>query len=526
MSVAGATGSSRPAAAAFLVSLGAAAALLAWCYAEGLPERAGVAYHHVASVRELAKGEFPPANNLVPGPIPVGHYGPYLVLLGWIARLTGADPLLLLEGAGIVLCVVYLIAFRALAARLVSAAAANWSVPAALLLWGPWPGTDMPWVAWGWPGTTSPADSQNFFYPQHAALTLLLWLLVEALGAWTWSRLARLVVIAALLIVTHPYTGFALATALAALVGAAIARRELRPRVAAGLLLVPVLGLLLAGAWPYYPVWRLLGVFSDANFRQPLPPAAVHEPETTAPAPVAPSAPPAPTSRGVDWSATVRPAWHILGPALFGLLGAVWLARRGRPLLLFWGLASLGLALCPLLPLRERLITFVALPLQLAATAVLDGLWRRHALGRGALVVLLAGSAFACWQRIEFVRDLPRFDLGFVARHTPDDAVILAPDGLANLLVGQTGRKTVCPEGPDLFLILAGGAARMFDQAAFYGWRATPAARERILARWGVTHVLVDRFASRSARFPGTPVAEQDGLILYDVRGAKGAERP
>jgi hypothetical protein len=80
----------------FFLTLAGATALLAWCYVERLPLRSGVAFHHVASVRELAKGEFPPANNLVPGHIPVGHYGPYLVALGWAARTVHAAPLTVL----------------------------------------------------------------------------------------------------------------------------------------------------------------------------------------------------------------------------------------------------------------------------------------------------------------------------------------------------------------------------------------------------------------------------------------------
>ena len=124
--------------------------------------------------------------------------------------------------------------------RLVSPAAAAWSVPAAVLLWGPWPGPVMPWVAWGWPGTTSPADAQNFFYPQHAALTALLALLLVALGgALDARRLAALVALAALVITTHPYTGLALAPALTCLT-AALALRGEHPRAALlGLLLVP-----------------------------------------------------------------------------------------------------------------------------------------------------------------------------------------------------------------------------------------------------------------------------------------------
>jgi len=507
----------------FLISLAAAVLLQLWCYHAELPARAGVGYHHVASVRELAKGEFPPANNLVPGRTPVGHYGPYLVLLGLVARVTGAPPLLVLEAAGLALLVLYLLLFHALLVRLVSPAAANWSVPAALLLWGPWPGADMPWLAWGWPGTTSAADPQNFFYPQHAALTLLVWLLLSARGPETRARGLGLVTIAALLIATHPYTGFALVTALGAWLVALLWRRQLRARAAALLVLVPVLGLLVAAAWPYYPVWRLLGTFADPNFRQPLPPAVVHDPspapppptlEATAGSEAQPGAPPG----GVDWAATVVPAWHILGPALLGLAGAAAIARRGDVFLLAWSLLALGLALCPWVPLRERLVTFAAIPLQLGAAAVFEGLWRRRIAGRAVVAALLLASGFVAWKRLEFVHDLPLLDLGFVAAVTPEDAVIMAPDGLANVVAGQTGRKVANPEGPDLFLILAGGARRMLDQRRFYAWGTRAGEREAILRRWRVTHVLIDRFVP----FPGTPPgalrAERDGLALYDVR--------
>ncbi len=527
---AGTIAASRTGALPFLWSLAAAVALQLWCYHADLPARAGVGYHHVASVRELAKGEFPPANNLVPGPIPVGHYGPYLVALGLAARLTGSEPLALLEAAGLLLHVLYLLLFRALLMRLVSPGAANWSVAAALLLWGPWPGADMPWVAWGWPGTTSAADPQNFFYPQHAALTLLAWLLLEVLGPPTHWRSLRLVVSAALLITTHPYTGFALVTALGSRLLALRWRRELGLRGASLLVLVPLLGLLVAAAWPYYPVWRLLGVFPDSNFRQPLPPAAVHEPASAAAPAGAQSAAHAASgdargrrerapARGVDWVSSLLPAWHVLGPALLGLAGAAVLARRGEVFLLVWSLGSLGLALCPWVPLRERLVTFAAMPLQLGAAAVLEGLWRRRSLGRVVVATLLLASGFVAWKRLEFVRDLPLLDLGFIALATPGDAVILAPDGLANIVAGQTGRKVVSPEGPDLFLILAGGAERMWDQVRFYGWRAGPIEREAILRRWRVTHVLVDRFAGfPGGQPPGSLAGERDGLALYDVR--------
>ena len=73
---------------------GVAALLLsvAWAYRHDAPLRAGVDHQHVASVRELARGEFPPRHNLIGGHAPQGHYGPYFVALGFLARVTGAPP--------------------------------------------------------------------------------------------------------------------------------------------------------------------------------------------------------------------------------------------------------------------------------------------------------------------------------------------------------------------------------------------------------------------------------------------------
>jgi hypothetical protein len=361
----------------------------------------------------------------------------------------------------------------------------------------------MPWVAWGWPGTTSPADAQNFFYPQHAALTALLALLLVALGgALDARRLTALVALAALVITTHPYTGLALAPALTCLT-AALALRGQHPRPALlGLLLVPAAGLLVSGLWPYYPVWRLLEAFADPNFRQPLPVLTGQA-----------GAPPS-----VNLEAAGMPAWHILGPSLLGLIGALQLARRGRPFLLLWSGAALLLALAPLLPLRERLVTFAAPPLQLAATVLFEALWARRAWGRAVIALALAAMVFVTWRRIALVRDMEALDLAFLERATPEEAVVLAGDLLSNAVAGLTGRKVMCPEGPDLFLIMAGGAARMLDQDLFFRPRTTFERRQAILDRWRVTHVLVDRLGSRPVQLPYPVVAERNALVLYDVR--------
>src|SRR6185503_6983685 len=150
--------------AVFLVTLGLALLVVGWLYARDAPVRAGLqldAQHHFASVRELARGEFPPRHNLIPGYLPQGHYGPYLVALGWVARVTGLSPRAVLYAAGLLNLTAFALLFRA-----VAPSAGRWAVPAFLLLWGPWPGFVLTWPSLGWPGTTSLADVQNFFYPQ------------------------------------------------------------------------------------------------------------------------------------------------------------------------------------------------------------------------------------------------------------------------------------------------------------------------------------------------------------------------
>jgi hypothetical protein len=494
----------------FAASLAAALPTLAWLYAQDAPLRTGVAFHHLASVRELARGELPPRHNLVDAYLPQGHYGPYLVLLGTLARWTGAGPLALLQAAGLALLVAFAILVWRAAVRFASPEAGGFSLLAALLLWGPWPGRVMEWSAWGWPGTTSLADAQNFFYPQQAGLvlTLLLLLVVSppcaqgerpTLGP---GRLVAALLVSALLIATHPLSGLALVPALAAL-GLAEPRAagSRGARLALLLGLAPA-GLALAALWPYYPVLALLEAFVHPAFREPLPLGA----EVAAALP------------GAALANPIAPPLSVLGPALFGLPGCVVLARRGRPFLLAWALADLALASIPALPLRQRLLVCAALPLQLGASAAFAWAWSRGWLPRALVVALLALGGVSAAARIRWVLAREPPELGFVARLTPDDAVVLSDPRSSNAVAGLTGRKVVAPEGPDLLFLLAGGGQRIADVERFLRHGTTPAERAAILARWRVSHVLVDRLGHGGPRLPDRVVYEGGGYVLYDVR--------
>ncbi len=505
----------------FLVSAAASAAALVWLYACDAPLRAGFgldAYHHLAGVRELMKGEFPPRHNLVAGYAPQGHYGPYLVGVAWMARGLGLSPLRALYAAGVANLVVFLVVLQAVTARLVGPLAARFSALVAVLFWGPWPRPGMVWVAWGWPGTTCLADPQNFFYPHQAGLVLLLAALLALLpgpffGLGARSRYAAAVLLGALLVASHALTGMAFALALGALAATRVLTRTATDRSFAALLLVPLLALALACLWPYYPVAGLLKAFALPSLRAPIVASAVASGAAAAGVP----------------AAAVRvlplPVVDTLGPALAGLPFAVALGLRGQPFLLFWAGASLLLGVVPVVPLHQRFLFYAALPLQIAAAGLLHAAFVRRGLARAGAIALILASGLSTGLRAHALLGRERPDLSFIDRLTPPEAVVLTDPRTGNGVAGLTGRKVVLPENPDLFLLMAGdGARRVRDVRRFFEPGATREKHAAIIERWNASYVLVDRLARPDLpALPWPILYEGGGYVLYDVRKTQRA---
>jgi len=496
----------------FVASAAGGLLVLAGLYFEDAPVRLGLdTFHHLASVRELARGEFPPRHNLVEGHIPQGHYGPYLVAVATLARWSRASPRAALYAAGLAGLLALVLAFRAVAARLVGPEAARWSALAALLLSGPWPSRGGPVPSPGWPGTTSIADAQNFFFPQHAGVVLLLVLLALVIpprpGAapdlrpW---RVAAAVVIAGVLVASHPLTGLPMAAALAALLLSELLTSRPRPARLALLAALPALGIALAALWPYYPLLRLLKAFTMPQLWEPPRAAAARGPAYVAMA-------------VVPWE-TALASLRSLGPAAIGLVWGFVLAARRQPFLLLWVGLDLLLAAAPL-PFHQRFLIFAVLPLQVAATGLLEAAWRRGLAGRALAVALLAAGALSAGERIAWNLDREPPHLDFVSRFTPEDAVILSDPTTSSAVAGLTGRKVVAADGPDVFLVMAGGWQRMLDTRHFLSWGTPSEERAAILARWHVSHVLVDTLRMQGHEAMPYPKAyEGGGYVLYDVR--------
>lgn len=491
------------------------ALLAAYLFHRDLPLRVGFdidAFHHFAAVRELAKGEFPPRHNLVPGYTHQGHYGPYLVALGWLTRQSGADPIRVLYAAGVVNLLLYVAALYWLVERVAEPGAGRWAAVSALLLWGPWPSTDMAWTSLGWPGTTSIAEAYNFFYPTQAGLiltvALVAWLASPAPGASLGpiDRRKGLLAIGAtaVLIASHPLSAILFAASVAALGLAQLVSARLERRDAAWLAALPPGGLALASLWPYYPVlallpslrWHWLRTSGGPVSRVRLGPAG------RVMLPVA-----LPALSLVD----------VFGPALVGAAGLVILARRRRPFALLWFLILLGIVVCPYVPMRHRFTFFAALPLHVGACVLFEEAWRRGRAARAGVVAVLLCGALSVGLRLDWALEREAVSLGFLDSALPKDAVVLANQTLSNGVAGLTGRKVVCPQNPDMFLILDKGARRIGDVERFLRIGTPKKQRDDIAAHWQATHLLVDRLEGFQ-RFPYPVVAESDGFVLYDLR--------
>ena len=512
----------------FLASTAAFTLALALLYARDAPLRAGFgldAYHHLAGVRELMKGEFPPRHDLVAGYAPQGHYGPYLVGVSWMARVLGLSPLHALYAAGVANLVLFLLALHAVTARLVGPLAARFTALVAVLFWGPWPRAGMAWAAWGWPGTTSVADPQNFFYPHQAGLVLLLAALLMVLpgpfiGLGARSRYTGAVVLGALLIASHALTGLAFALAVGALAATGVLTRCIArpasPRRTAALVLLPLLALALACLWPYYPVAGLLKAFALPALRAPL---------------VAPAVGGGAAAAGVAAAAATAvpplPVLDTLGPALAGLPFAAALAWRGQPFLLLWAGTSLLLGVVPIVPLHQRFLFYSALPLQIAAAGLLQAAFARRGWARAGGMALLLASALSAGLRVHVLLGRERPDLSFIERLTPPDAVVLTDPRTGNGVAGLTGRKVVLPENPDLFLLMTGdGGRRIRDVRLFFEPSTPPEKRAAIVLRWGASYVLVDRLSRPDMKALPWPILyEGGGYVLYATGSGPFAAR-
>ena len=219
-------------------------------------------WEHAAVVRELATHPVTPSNPLVATNDPHPMFSPYTLAVALTARSVGADPIDVLAAAGLANLALLLVCLYAFAARFIGDGAPVPVLLFVLLLWG-----HAPWFYSGF--LHIDALGYSLSYPatfavavMFAALTVELGLLRNR-GRRRRGALVELVLLVAIVLVTHPLTAIPMWVFMVAL--AVDTPKATRVLHVVTTLAVIGAGVLLAMTWPYYPLWTLLTTASSAT---------------------------------------------------------------------------------------------------------------------------------------------------------------------------------------------------------------------------------------------------------------------
>ncbi|WNM35494.1 hypothetical protein RKE30_36610 [Streptomyces sp. Li-HN-5-11] len=449
---------------------------------------------HAATIERLRHSLLHPGNPLVDADTPSPYYSPWMVLLGWVARVTGLSVFVILRlaalaGLGLLATGVWRYV-RTLSAHRAAPALAALSL---VLLWGT--------SVINWSGFVSLNSlALTVSYPSVFGLGLAFhhwaWL-TRALRVPTgWAEWLGLGLLWAVILLCHQFTGVVDTLGGLAAVIAARPPRVLWPRLGAG----AVLGLLVLWLWPYYDFFALFTAGGDLE--------EVHRALYT----------------------------DFLGRYWLALLGVVTLALRWRrdrwdPLAIFFTLGALVCAAGFASGHYSwgRALPAALIPAQLAAAlevvqrgrrrtvrtrwawalavALAVGAWTQagvlgYVVGRARLPELLAVHYTAPWAGYYWITPFVKYG-----------EVVMARDFPAHMIPAY-GACTVAPGYPDFFLP---DEARREAAVERYYARGTPArVRRDILRHYGVSWVLD---GTDPGRDPGLrAVAEgPDGQVLYAV---------
>ncbi|WP_405147745.1 6-pyruvoyl-tetrahydropterin synthase-related protein [Sphaerisporangium sp. NBC_01403] len=442
---------------------------------------------HVATVRALAHHPLAPEDPLVGGQVGSPYFTPYTLLLALVSRTTGLTPEAVLSWAGVANAGLLLWGLRVFCRRLGDrTATAVLAVVFVLLLWGTRP------FAWsGFPPMASLSFTQP--YPSTLALALMppCWaFMLRFREEGRPSDLVRLAVLAALIVLVHPFTAAETAFVAAAFL-LARPRAWTRGRLIA-LACAGIGALALAALWPYAELSALARAGSGFS--------RIH-------------------------STLVANAFGKYWLVLVGI-PALWLGRRlplGRELAVGFAAGTAVVTVAVLLGRYEftRLIPVVALMSQLAvarclgdrlagwrpygavaATACVAGLFGAapgiaRALPPGVPADLVPARATEHWpggridHRAEFARPYVR-----------DGDVVMARRAAATRTLVGWGVRAVAPPYPYPFV--ADETARRTAQRRMFAGATPPEERLALADRYGVRCLL----GRRPPEVPGfVPVA-------------------
>lgn len=159
---------------------------------------------HMAAIEAVRGDPISPGNELLAMPGPSSGITPYTMTLGIAARLSGASTATILQIAGLLNLVLFLVAFRAVACRLLRDDLAVFAaLLATLVIVGP--------QAWRWSGflhlnAIGFALPYPSFFATAAGLGAV-WLFLSHLENRSPNRLVALAVLVPVVVLSHPFTG-------------------------------------------------------------------------------------------------------------------------------------------------------------------------------------------------------------------------------------------------------------------------------------------------------------------------------
>jgi len=477
-------------------------------YSYDIPLRMGAdadLYEYFACVIEIAKGQNPPHSALTAENVPNMHYGPYIIILGYIYAFTHINPVILFYLAGIVNVFLFIFFSFKLVKEFFGERIALFSVYSMLFLWG---------VGTTFAGVYSIADGYDYFYPQGIAYTLMIASLYFLIKAEDNKKYMVYCLLSSfLLFTTHLLTGFFYFMVVYLYILSEYLHRRKIEKYHIFAFSMPIIIFLLSFLWPYYSIGFLV------QNKIPILSTLSHSISNT--------------NAGVInfavQSTTIRTKFGITdypvigGIAIAGAIG-LWRLFKSRhfffPLLFFGCLAILVLKI---VPFSWRFIFFSMIPLHIGFGILIEGWYKelkefksepKKILIVVIVILILLSSVLTVGYRTLSQDNIEPINMKFIEYHTTPNAVILT-DGLTGFAIpGLTGRKIVYPIHGSMFM--TDNSEREIAINTFFDTNSTEQDRTEIINRYNIFYVLINKEII-DIRLPYFIEYEDNKYLLYKV---------
>jgi len=491
----------------------------------------------LAFVREIAKGQIPPHDALTTENVPDPHYGPYMVLLGYIYALSHINPIILFYLAGIVNVFLFIFFSFKFVKELLGERIALFSVFSMLFLWG---------IGFPWAGVYAIADGYDYFYPNGIAYTLMFasfYFLIKA--EHNHKYMVYCLLSSFLLFTTHLLTGFFYFFAVYLyIISEYLQRREIK-QYHIFALSMPITIFLLSLLWPYYSTGFMvqhyiptLSVLNHASYNTSeglstqsimsfklLIDAVFIEMKQAL----------SELLNFVAHSIIRRTTFGITdylpigGIAIAGIVG-LWRLFKNKqfffPILFLFCLAIL---VFKILPYPHRFIFFSMIPLHIGFGILIEGWYKelkefklepKKMMTVIIVILVLLSAVLTTGYRIFRQDNIEIVNMKFIEDNTNPDSVILTDNFTGTAIPGLTGRKIVASKYCSEYI--TDFYERKVAIQTFFDTNSTDYDRTEIIRQYNISYILINK-GIIDMQLQSYPIKyENDKYILYEVKRSGG----